>query len=626
MSVAMPSDFKELVRSRTDIVDLIGEYTALQQKGRDHVGLCRFHDDRNPSMAVSRERQSYKCWSCGEGGDCFSFVQKVEALDFRGALEFLATRAGLEIPTSHRRGPQERDLKTALYEVLAWAEQEFHRCLLQAPQAERARTYLTNRGFGRDTWIKYRLGYHPDDWTWLQQKVAGKFSPPQLAAAKLVVQRPPRTDYSDYFVDRVMFPIRDERGRTVAFGGRVLPDSTKQDAGKYFNSPESPVFAKSRLLYGLDKAREAIRKGGRAVVTEGYTDCITAVEHGIEHVVATLGTALTEMHVATLKRFAQQVVLIYDGDDAGRRAAEKSIQNFLAQDLDLRILTLPDNLDPAEFLAERGAAELNELAGKAPEAWEYKLRALIEKHSVESVSGREAVLTGMLETIATAPGLSGTPREDVILGRLAQRLFVGEQQVRKNLADLRRQKGQKAVSTYTATKPGQPAAKQSDAEPADRYEIIESELIQIIFTDPVWTEVIRNAVAAEEVCNMHYRGILQCCYDMAERGVSPSFEAVLSAVEDADLKRHVVTLDVQAREKNLERVLRFDAAKEGSDVPPFLKQVLERFHWRRREQSHEKSKGQMAAQAVSTSAWDDNVIAALRSADEHHRHRAAKRS
>ena len=266
-------EFKELVRSRTDIVRLISETVSLHPHGRVFKGLCPFHDDHKPSFDVNPERQTYKCWSCQEGGDCFSFVMKQDGLNFRETLEMLASRAGLEMPATLRRGPGDSPEKPHLYDVLGWAENEFHQCLLSTAIAERARNYLQSRGFSNAMISKFKLGFHPESWDWLLQRAKGRFDVELLVKASLAKEREGRSGYYDQFVDRVMFPIHDERGRTVAFGGRILPDSTCKPDAKYLNSSETPVFSKSRTCYALDIARDAIKKTGTVLVMEGYADC-----------------------------------------------------------------------------------------------------------------------------------------------------------------------------------------------------------------------------------------------------------------------------------------------------------------------------------------------------------------
>ena len=227
-------------------------------------------------------------------------------------------------------------------------------------------------------------------------------------AAKLVAERDGGRGYYDYFVDRVMFPIRDMQRRPVAFGGRMLPGDTRENAPKYFNSLESVIFTKSRLLYGFDHARDAIRKSDTVVVVEGYTDCITTHQYGQLNVVGTLGTALTESHVTNLKRFARKVVLVYDGDDAGQNAAERALTKFLAQEVDLRIMTLPAGLDPADFLATHGAEAFAKNVEQAPEAWQHKFKRTVARYGVDSIDAKDRVLDEMLEVLATVPHTGGS--------------------------------------------------------------------------------------------------------------------------------------------------------------------------------------------------------------------------
>jgi len=354
----LSDDFKERVRSQTDLVGLIGESVALQavRGGRDFIGLCPFHDDHTPSFHVYPDRQYYRCWACNEGGDCYSFVMKRERLEFREALEMLARRANLEMPKSFRQSSVEPSEKATSNDALAWAEREFHECLLTAPFAAKARDYLASRGFTAETIKRFRLGYHPDNWEWLLGRagrgVSGKrFTPEQLLAAGLAMKRKDGVSYFDCFEDRVMFPIHDNKGAPVGFGGRVLPGASDAAGGKYINSNESPVFAKSRMLFAFHHAREAIVKAETAVVMEGYTDCIMAHQCGLPNAVASLGTALTEQQVALLKRFARKVVLVFDSDEAGQKATERALTKFLAQEVDLRILTLDGSgakTDPAD--------------------------------------------------------------------------------------------------------------------------------------------------------------------------------------------------------------------------------------------------------------------------------------
>lgn len=559
MTAVFSDDIKELVRSRTDIVGLIGETVALRSKGREFVGLCPFHDDHNPSMHVYPDRQSYRCWVCNEGGDCFNFVMARERINFREALEMLAQKANVELPKQHRQqGNTDQDNKNRLYEVLSWAENEFHECLQKAPFAETARKYLAERGLTAETIRKFRIGFHPDNWEWLISRAgqgAGgrpRFSLEHLFAVKLI-GRNDRGGYYDNFVNRVMFPIRDAQGRPVAFGGRILPGSPA-DAAKYWNSPESPVFFKSKVLFALGEARDAIVKADSVVVMEGYTDCIMAHQCGVTNVVGTLGTALTETHVTALKRFARKIVLVYDGDAAGQMASERALPKFLAQEVDLRVLTLPENFDPDEFLLERGAEAFNALLATAEEAWQKKLRITVARHGLDSIDARHRVLKDMLDVLAEVPtrgtGLAGDwqLRENVILGGLSQRLGITEERIREQLAEVRERKP--AVVTARPTTTTTSTGSVFPARPSV-VEQLERELLGHLFTFPAALPTIQHAVSPDQFSHPGLRALLTVCYELAARGIDPVYERVTSTLEDPNLKRLAGLVDEYARRINL---------------------------------------------------------------------------
>lgn len=601
MAPGSSTDFKELVRSRTDIVELIGETVGLEPRrgGRVYVGLCPFHDDHNPSMQVDPERQSFKCWSCGEGGDCFSFVMKIENLGFREVLEMLARRANLELPKSFRGSRPQESEKADLYRVLEWAEDQFHQCLLRAPEAERARAYLKERGFTAETVGRFRLGYHPPGWQWLMDRARGRFGVEQLFRAKLVRERRDGSGYYDDFRDRVLFPIRDSRGRPVAFGGRILPDHDRPDAPKYLNSPESELFAKSRLLYGFDVAREAVRRSETAIVVEGYTDCTMAHQHGVANVVGTLGTALTETHVLALKRFARKVVLVYDGDEAGRTAAERSLPRFLAQDVDLRILTLPEGQDPADCLAGEGADAFRERIERAEEAWKYKLRTAVEHFGLETVDARHRVLDDMLGVLVQAPRLSGTTREDMILAELARTVSLTEFKVRERLRDLRTAQSRRTASPEANRGAVDEAASIRRPDDVQREHRVEWELLEIIFAVPETVPRIREQVGTGELTHGRLRELLQVCYDLDDRGEAPGYDRVTAALEDSELKRLAMLVDESSQEKRIAEKAREERA-DGDGLPGLLERLVAHFQRRREQQSLAVTKGRLA-QAGGTS-------------------------
>jgi DNA primase len=434
-----------------------------------------------------------------------------------------------------------------------------------------------------------------------------------------------------------LFPIYNERGNTVGFGGRILPGHQWKDAPKYLNSDDSPVFHKSRLCYGLNWAREAIKKTGTVLVTEGYTDCIKAQQAGLLNVVATLGTALTEMHVTLLKRLAQRVVLVYDGDKAGTDAAERALMKFLAQDVDLRILTLPGDLDPDEFLAAHGTAAMEKLIDQAPEVAEYELRLLMSRYGVDTLDARQRVLDGMLELLAVSSGVAGSRKENDLISRLPLRLRLPEVDVRKRLSELRGQKkspssrpSERKVSAVGANgEAGEIARRQSILslqQTQSKDDLLESELLQLLFTSPDMIDVVRSEIGADDIKSEVLRDLLTVCYDMADDGLQPTFERVLSFWETPDMKGLVVWLDEQARDKDLANRLAQDAATgKGKDHPEgLIRQVLDRLKWRRTQAMHQATQASLIERPHETSKLTDETRELLKQQFQFHRQRAAK--
>ncbi|RMG37454.1 MAG: DNA primase, partial [Planctomycetota bacterium] len=595
--------FKETVRARTDIVELIRESVALQPRrgGREFAGLCPFHDDHNPSLFVYPDRQTYRCWVCDEGGDCFSWVMKTEGVGFREALIQLAERAGLQVPRTFRPlSGGDANRLNRLREVLAWAASQFHQCLLHAEAAQPARAYLNDRGIGPELWERFRLGFHPNDWRWLLKRAGGLYSTDELQAAQLVRRSDRTGDWYDFFVDRVMFPICDTRGRVVAFGGRVLP-TAPADSAKYWNSPESVLFSKSRLLYGLHLARKAITASRTAVVVEGYTDCILLHAAGFENCVGTLGTALTDAHVSTLKRFADRVVLVFDGDAAGRAAAERTVPRFLAQNVDLRILLLPEDKDPADFVRDNGADAFRGLLDRATEAWEFKLQAEMARFGTDSIHGREQVINAMLSTLAQSPGLRDSPRETLILQEVSRRLQVPETTLVAQLARLRH--------SFPAARPTGPNRRPAESSPAaagsgtvaaergriasaairdTREDRLECQLLEILLTAPEWLPQVRTAVGPDDFQNAALRDVFIACCDLADEGHDPTAERVLLAVERAELRRIVFEIQGRAEIERIGELLEAaDGPTSGERYPRLLRDVLEAFELRRELQQLE---------------------------------------
>ena len=382
------------VREASDLVAIIGERTPVKQRGRDFWCCCPLHNEKTPSFKIDPVLQLWHCFGCNEGGDVFGFLMKTEDLSFPEAVRKLAERAHIDIADTGGRGGVPSSKKARLKAVCEATATFYHTQLMRNPDADAAaaRSYLAGRGLGGDVPRRWRLGFAPGRGQLVRHLSAQGFSAEEMVEAN-VAMKDRGGKLRDRFFNRVMFPIGDAQGECIAFGGRVIGKGEP----KYLNSQETPVFHKSQVLYGLDHAKAAMAAMGVAVVVEGYTDVIALHEAGIGNAVATLGTALTMRHIRLLARHAQhKIVYLFDGDEAGQRAADRAL-GFIDDSMtpeagrakvELAAVTLPDNLDPAEFVGARGADALRELIARAQPLLKYGIERRLAAHDLGSAEGR----------------------------------------------------------------------------------------------------------------------------------------------------------------------------------------------------------------------------------------------
>lgn len=356
------------VRSAADIVDVITQFTPLKQAGKTYKGLCPFHREKTPSFNVNREKGMFYCFGCGTGGDVFKFVMLTERFNFPEAVEYVANRAGIPLP---RKKERVRDSdRESLLEAIEEAASAFHRALGWRPNA--AEAYLRKRGIDEELWNKYGFGYAPDSWDYILKLLGRKFPPKQLEAAGLALPRKSGEGHYDRFRNRLIVPIHSETGSVVGFGGRTLDGSDP----KYLNSPESEIFNKSRLLYNYHRSRDAMRRLDRALLVEGYFDCITLDDAGVDGVVASMGTALTTGQAALIRRLAKRVVVCYDGDEAGRNATLRAAPILLSAGLAVEVVDVGAGEDPDTYLRTRGLDGFLELVSTAKDVLEFAIERL----------------------------------------------------------------------------------------------------------------------------------------------------------------------------------------------------------------------------------------------------------
>jgi len=388
------------IRERLDIVDLVGSYVTLKRAGTAFKGLCPFHKEKTPSFTVNPTRQSFHCFGCGKGGDVFSFVQEIENTDFMGAVRLLAQRANVVLVEDEQaRGEDAR--KDLLYKIHEESARFYQDILRQSKTAEAARAYLKERQLGPDVVEAFGLGYAPAQDVILRWGQKYNYDEPLLIQAGLLARDEERGRIYDRFRDRLMFPIRDSSNRVLAFSGRILPGDER--GSKYLNSPETPIFRKSRVLYALDRARKAMIDTRTCVLCEGQIDVIRCHSAGITNAVAGLGTALTEEHARVIKRAADTVILVMDADTAGQNSALRSASIFLAAELSVKAASLPAGEDPDSLIVKRGGPALQEILDKAKSFIDFQIDVLSRRHDRSTEAGLKRIADEVVAYVSHAP-------------------------------------------------------------------------------------------------------------------------------------------------------------------------------------------------------------------------------
>ena len=430
----IPERFLDELIARTDIVDLVGEYVRLTKKGRNYWGLCPFHSEKTPSFSVSPDKQIFKCFGCGKGGGAINFIMELDSLPFRDAVGVLAKRVNLEVPDTGGFSAGMKERREKLLTINKAAARVFHKWLY-APEGAAGLAYLQRRGLSRGTLTRFGLGFAPDRWDGLLTALAEQgWDKADLLDAGLAVSNKDGRIY-DRFRNRVMFPIIDIRGDVIGFGGRVMDDSTP----KYLNSPDTPVYNKSRNVFALNIAKKS--RAGRVILTEGYMDTISLHQAGFDCAVASLGTSLTADHAKLLSRFTKEVILCYDGDTAGGQAANRAIPMLEKTGLKVRVLRITGAKDPDEFIKTFGREAFARLLDRSENYVAYNLKQLQASFSLEDPLQRSEFARAGAELLAE---LDSPVEREVYAGQLAQQTGVGKDAILQEIKRCRSQRLWKA--------------------------------------------------------------------------------------------------------------------------------------------------------------------------------------
>jgi len=428
---------REQIRAASDIVDIIGSYVPLKKNGANFTALCPFHKEKSPSFNVNPHKQIFHCFGCHKGGDVFTFVKDYENIGFMDAVRRLAERAKIPLEFENTPGAQEsRHLKDQLLDIHEQLTQRWQNCLANEAAGQRARDYLASRGVTEDAIKLFRLGAAPELWddtvNWAQTK---KFELEVVEKAGLIIRKEETGRNYDRFRGRLMFPICDEQGRVVAFSGRVLPGD--ESPAKYVNSPETPIFTKSKIFFGLDKSKRAILDAGYAIICEGQLDLIACFMGGVQNIVAPQGTAFTDQHARIIKRYANEVVLCFDSDNAGQNAIVRSLDHLLAAELAVRVAVVPSPHDPDSFIKANGGEAFRTLVEGAEGFFDYLLKRLLATHDAATDKGRLEILRAMAEALHKT---GNSVLLDTHAQKTALRLGVAVDAVRKEFSKVKPQR------------------------------------------------------------------------------------------------------------------------------------------------------------------------------------------
>ena len=483
---------EQILRS-VDFLRIVGRHCELTRKGKNYWACCPFHQEKTPSFSVDPEQGLYHCFGCKEGGNVFTFLEKMEGLGYREALNRLAAEAGVDLSRYESEPGPSRDEFARLRGINELACNYYQQCLLKSEAGKRARDYLAGRKINPESVEKWRLGYAPDGWEHLLNLAAKrKLDAEQVCRAGLAVQREGAPGYYDRFRNRLMFPIGDSAGLTIGFGARALND---EDQPEYLNSPETPLFSKGRCFFGLSQARAAIRTGRTAVLLEGYTDVIMAHQEGVEETLAVLGTALTQDHARVLDRLCERVVLVFDADEAGLKSTLHSIEVLLSEDLELLVATLPPGQDPCDFIVASGGEAFRKRIQEARGFFEYRLALARNQYDTASIEGRMAAFRDVMEL---AVAVRDEAKRDMIVRHSAQELGISE-----NAAwDYVRRNWTQRTAGRAKARQAEPMAKLSAEQ------MLPAELLGLLLANPDLIPEAAQKVDVEELKDCAERQVL----------------------------------------------------------------------------------------------------------------------
>lgn len=590
----IPPEKIEEIRNAIDIVDLIGSFVPLKKRGKSYIGLCPFHTEKTPSFTVSSERQMYHCFGCGVGGNSITFVMEYEKVSFVEAVRSLAEKAGIAIPTYSSEDDARASEQEELYNVCKEVGLFYYRSLTETTEGKLSLEYFHHRGFIDGTIRIFGLGYSPNSWEALiDYAKERKFSLELLEKAGLVRKRDDGT-YHDYFRGRAMFPIFSTTGRVLGFGARKLFED--DPLGKYINSPETLIYNKSRILYGLYQAKEEIRDKDFVILVEGYADLISVYQAGIKNVVASSGTALTQEQIQLISRYTKNITIMYDADSAGSKAALRGVDLILENDLDVRVAPLPEGDDPDSFVQKNGANAFRKLLDEAVSFIDFIARSYENEGKLKSPEGQAQTVRAIVQTIAK---MKDELKRNFYIKQVAEKYRLYEstlfRELEKILGETRRFH---RVQSTQDVKVAQEDTIEAGRQTYDDIPVVERDLIHVMLEGG--SEVVKLFAATilpDDLSHPDIRKLYDLLIQNYEEGISLDPSALIDAVEDP--KQRKILAEVVFSKYQLSRgwtesgieIERADPIKIATDVFNLLKRrMVERMIEENQQKLKEASK------------------------------------
>ena len=513
MALFIPDNILDQILDRCDIAEIISSYIPLKRAGRNYKALCPFHHEKTPSFMVNPEKGIFHCFGCGIGGNAFSFIMKYERLEFPEVVKMLAKKTGIVLPERTARGSEEAlSLISGMYKTHEFATAYFQN-ILNSPAGKRAREYLVDRGIQKEAISKFKLGLAAGGWDGLLTYLKRKgFKEGLIEKSGLIIQRSDKSGYYDRFRGRLIFPIFNQKDRIIAFAGRVLDDSLP----KYMNSPETQIYNKSRILFGLNFAKRDISEKDTAVIVEGYTDLMVPYQAGLKNIIASCGTALTPEHIRLLKRHSRNAIMVYDSDKAGEMATLRGLDLLLAEDMHIGIAQLPQGFDPDSFVRKYGIEAFRELLKKPVSLFEYKLNLLLTAHGTDETESKIKIADEMLKTISKVPN---TILRSEYIKRLAESLGLHEDALRMEAKKIKKERDSSSYSYKMQTVSFKNEASISEADKI---------IVGLMVEDNNLISVVRKKLESDEFSNKSARRIVEFIFKFNEQNRPVSYSALMN--------------------------------------------------------------------------------------------------